>query len=81
MQSLVNIGVTQHELAEIISHSPLLELNDEKDRCCATTSGELLYDTIFKVVKVDTPRFNTEQDAVRNGSFCGDRVPPKFASR
>ena len=32
-RSLVNIGVTQHELAEIISHSPLLELNDEKDRC------------------------------------------------
>ena len=32
-RSLVNLGVTQHELAEIISHSPLLELNDEKDRC------------------------------------------------
>ena len=26
------------------------------DVACATTSGELLYDTIFKVVKVDTPR-------------------------
>ena len=26
------------------------------DVACATTSGELLNDTIFKVVKADTPR-------------------------